>query len=324
MNFLDAEIATAKREAYAKGSALNFVSQWRAYLLFYTYCQLIALPTSVTDLCRYIVFLTWNLNSYQTLKNYLNGVRSLHLCHNLPFKMLENFEVRLLLQTAKKRLNVTSYAKLPVEPQMLLGILGCLDLSSSFDLALWCSFLFGFFGFLRKSNIVPRSLSSFNPSQHLSRGNVTRTDFGLTITLTWSKTIQFGERTLQIPLVNIPDSVLDPVSAYELLCSRVPAQDTDPAFMYWRNDSLVPLTYSVFSQKLKYYLQRIGLDPKLFGGHSLRRGGCSWAFRAGVPVELLRTHGDWRSMSYLRYLDFSTEQRTQVTAKMARALETSN
>ena len=34
------------------------------------------------------------------------------------------------------------------------------------------------------------------------------------ITIQWSKTIQFGERTLVIPLVFIPDSPLCPVQPY--------------------------------------------------------------------------------------------------------------
>ena len=110
------------------------------------------------------------------------------------------------------------------------------------------------------------------------------------------------------------------MSAYEHLCSLAPAPPSQPAFLFWRNGNLTPLTYSVFSQKLQHYLGRIGLNPKLFGGHSLRRGGCTWAFQAEVPVELLRTHGDWRSLSYLRYLDFSIEQRAKVTQLMAVAL----
>jgi hypothetical protein len=34
------------------------------------------------------------------------------------------------------------------------------------------------------------------------------------INISWSKTIQFGERNLVVPLINIPDSPLCPVKAY--------------------------------------------------------------------------------------------------------------
>lgn len=92
---------------------------------------------------------------------------------------------------------------------------------------------------------------------------------------------QYGERTLCIPLVDIPGSPLNPASVYEHLCSLVPAAASQPAFKYWRKHCLVPFTY---------------------------------------PVELLRTHGDRCSLSYLCYLDFYVAQRTVVTQLMASAL----
>ncbi len=51
-----------------------------------------------------------------------------------------------------------------------------------------------------------------------------------------------------------------------------------------------------------------------YSGHSFQRGGAS-----GVPGELIMTHGDWRSQSYLRYLDSSVQQRALVSRIMAKA-----
>lgn len=116
---LDMEITQAKHSAYAAGTGNNFHSQWRAYLLFYCYCSLCPLPTSLVDLCRYIVFLAHNMKVYQSVKNYLNGVRVLHACHDLPFTLLQNFEVRLLLQSVKRRMRQAPFAKLPIDPTIL-------------------------------------------------------------------------------------------------------------------------------------------------------------------------------------------------------------
>ena len=46
----------------------------------------------------------------------------------------------------------------------------------------------------------------------------------------------------------------------------------------------------------------LGFDPKLFAGHSFRRGGAFFAYQAGVPIELIKTLGDWRSDTILIYL----------------------
>ncbi|KAI8516630.1 hypothetical protein Bbelb_052110 [Branchiostoma belcheri] len=59
---------------------------------------------------------------------------------------------------------------------------------------------------------------------------------------------------------------------------------------------------AVFDKALKCILVRAGLNPHLYSLHSGRRGGATFAFRAGVPVELIRLQGDWRSDAYLLYL----------------------
>lgn len=42
-----------------------------------------------------------------------------------------------------------------------------------------------------------------------------------------------------------------------------------------------------------------------YTGHSFRRGGATYAFRSGVPGELIQVMGDWKSDAYKRYFDFS-------------------
>ena len=114
-------------------------SQWEAYLLFYCFCNLQPLPSSVHYLCRYIIFLAANLKVYQSIKHYLNGVRVLHACNGIKFELLDNFEVRLVLQAVKRRLRNAPFAKLPVTPDILMLIYGTIDVSEPFHAALWCS-----------------------------------------------------------------------------------------------------------------------------------------------------------------------------------------
>ena len=38
------------------------------------------------------------------------------------------------------------------------------------------------------------------------------------------------------------------------------------------------------------------------GLHSFRRGGASWAYRQGVPVDTIRQLGDWASNAYTAYV----------------------
>ena len=61
-------------------------------------------------------------------------------------------------------------------------------------------------------------------------------------------------------------------------------------------------SYNHFVSKLRDLLTGIGLNPKSYAGHSFRRGGASFAYLSGVPVELIKALGDWRSDTILIYL----------------------
>ena len=57
------------------------------------------------------------------------------------------------------------------------------------------------------ANIVPKSAESFDPCRHFTRRDVAVTSHGLLVTFKCTKTIQFGERLLHIPLLRINDSL---------------------------------------------------------------------------------------------------------------------
>ena len=50
---------------------------------------------------------------------------------------------------------------------------------------------------------------------------------------------------------------------------------------------------------LRIHLTSLGLDPKLFVGYSFHRGGASFAYQAGVPIELIKALDNWRSDTIL-------------------------
>ena len=57
-----------------------------------------------------------------------------------------------------------------------------------------------------------------------------------------------------------------------------------------------------FVSFLRTHLAWLGFDPKLFAGHSFRRGGASFAYQSGVPTRLIKALGDWCSDTILIYL----------------------
>ena len=117
----------------------------------------------------------------------------------------------------------------------------------------------------------------------------------LLVKMRWTKTIQKGERILEIPLVKIPDSILCPVRAYKAICKAIPAAADAPLFIMPQNRTV---NYSMYQSKLKEYIQKIGKDPNIFSSHSFRRGFDTLLFRAKVPADKIQLMGDWRSDAY--------------------------
>ena len=92
-----------------------------------------------------------------------------------------------------------------------------LDISKANDATYWCCFLFAFFLMARKSNLVPVSVAKFDSSKQLCRRNIVVDNGFLRVHIFWSKTIQFGQRKLEIPLVKITDAPLQPLT---VKCSK--------------------------------------------------------------------------------------------------------
>ena len=142
---------------------------------------------------------------------------------------------------------------------------------------------------------------------------------GLLVRIRWSKTNQFGRKVHELPLVAIPGHPLCPLTAYKRMVALTPGCAGDPAFFSQIPGvaGKFPITYYLLQRYIKEGVASIGLNPERFSSHSLRRAGATWAFRSKVRPDLIKSQGDWASLCYLRYIDFSLTERLEVSHKMA-------
>ena len=170
--------------------------------------------------------------------------------------------------------------------------------------------------FFRKSTLLPKSITEFSPRTDLTRDDVTLTHDTAYITVRHTKTIQFGERILQVPLPRIQDSILCPLSALSLLYkdefANIPM--SAPMFSYPVKDARHKcITHSSFVHTLRSILSSCGIDASKYSGHSFRRGGASFAFACGIPAEIIKLQGDWRSSAYEKYISTPVELRRKLS-----------
>lgn len=256
---------------------------------------------------------------FQSIKQYLNIVRLLHLEAGIPNPLLDNWYIRSVLTGVKRVLGDSTSPKLPITPEILKAIRTKLNLQSPFDSIFWSATLTGFFAFLRKSNLFYPA-GGFDKNKHLLRSDFSLCNTGMVIKIKWSKTIQFSQRFFQVVIPRIPGNPLCPVAAIQDAFCLAPNLPDDPAFSWRVGTSRTCMTYSKYISALRGHLGSCGFSPSAYAGHSLRRGGASWAFRCGVPGELIKQQGDWKSEAYHRYLELPLEDKGYMALSMSKYL----
>jgi hypothetical protein len=288
-----------KWSAYADTTKKTYKSQLASFFKFCLEHNRVPIPVEQTTLVAYVVHLANRLLP-SSIPGYLNVIRLLHVEAGLKNPLSENIELTLMKKGINRLKGQPPVQKLPITPSILRDIYGLLDLKKPGDAAFWLALLVGFFGFLRKSTLLPSS-GTLIPGKFISRGDVVDLSLeSFVLIIRHSKVIQFGQRCLTIPYHHVLDTKLCPVKALliHLGHSSLPALRT--LFNYVVEKKEVMLVHSSFVARLKCVLQSAGVNPQLYSAHSLRRGGASFAFQAGLsPLEIKR-RGDWASMAYER------------------------
>ena len=223
----------------------------------------------------------------------------MHVLCDIPCPSFSNIDLKLSLTGLSRLIGRPPRQALPITLNLLCRIYHILDKSNAVHIVMWSLCTMAFFTLSLKSNLVAKSHKKQH-LQQLRRHDVTSCKFGLIVTFRWSKTNQFGDRLLRIPVLAIPNSILCPVSAYQAMLKLVPVPLGYPAYIWpSATGDYSPVTYYQLHSFLRTQLDHLGVDSSKYSSHSFRRGGASWTFNAGVSPELIQTQGDWKSDAYL-------------------------
>jgi hypothetical protein len=297
---LDKDVRKYKEAAYASNTKSAYASQLRKYIDFCNMYNYQSVPASSDVICRYVAHLAQTMCS-NSVRQYLNVIRILHLENGYDNPLQDDFALKLVLKGVQRVKGMSVRRKLPITLNILQSICRVLNLDRSQDLAFWSACLIAFFGMLRKSSLFPRKA----PEGHMCLSSCTLHSWGLEISLVYSKTVQFQERR---PFVALPwnskDKFLCPVAT--LLKSLKVAgccQASDYIFKFIQGSKQHEMTYTLFTTMLRQVLVSLNLSTTEYSGHSFRRGGATCALHAGLPAEVVKAQGDWKSLAYLDYVD---------------------
>jgi integrase len=217
----------------------------------------------------------------------------------------------LLRQTREtiRRLTAPSKSKSPVERGQLLLMVE-LGTQKTLDVRDMCMLVFMFIGWFRESETTALQESDVQLErlEGVSHGE------SLVLTIRKSKTDKFHEGATVV-LAGCPGHGLCPVAWYK---KYMACRANGPTFFTQegKEGKGGPLGPTKPNFVIKDWLQRIGVDPKGYGSHSLRRGGTTAAMQAKVRTHLIKRHGRWSSDAVYLYMVDDIHAKLEVSRKV--------
>ena len=320
-----------QKEAYATSTISATNTALSAYAVF---CQATGLyphhSTGITDeeLALFITFLARSLAT-STILTYISlGVRKMHQDLGMPWKPLsERPQANATykgLQRTKGPANAPK-RKAPITVDILRKLEAQYNRATLAGTAHVACLLIMFFALLRKSNTtISRKMGKVR--HVLRRRDVTvLPDGSIMLTVTSTKTIQFGQRKIEAILPIIANDPLCPTTALKTYLEATPGRPQDePLFGYHQPDGKwKSLSYEDLLAALKSSLTRAGLDAHSYAAHSFRRGGATYAFFQGIPEHMIMLLGDWKSYVWRDYVEVQTELRRKAAQMLADGVNSS-
>ena len=206
------EVFNYRLHTFSANTKKSYQTHIDSYLRFCTFLNIPSIPASSYNICLYAAFLARSLKS-ASVRQYVRIIGLLHKEFNLQNPLTDNWMAESLFRGIKRVKGASVNQKLPITIDILFRIWKTLNFRSSLDSSFWAICLTAFFGMFRKSHLLTCNMSSFSPDKQFTKSDFLFHSWGVVIKVRWSKTIQFRDRVVSIPLSYIPDSPLCPVHA---------------------------------------------------------------------------------------------------------------
>ena len=307
--------------------ALN--SEKKAFFKFADEADIQELPLTGDDLCLFAVWL-WvirGLKSPQSVKSYLSAVRTMHRRIGLDCPTPTSYGPlgQTLSGLARQSQHQVKKA-LPVTPTILNNLLQSVPhnphcrIQTQTLTVLKATAQLLFQSMSRSSNMMPESRRKFDPEYLLKWKNIQKFPDGIIITVTKSKTNQFGTNNHEIPVATSSDPRLCPVKTLATLANMYGPENIDPASPVLRiptqSGAFVPLKKAEFVSWFRSRLTEMGLPASRFSVHSFRHGSIQQAVLNETNRVLVQLASGHASDAVLGYALIPPERRFHLSKKI--------
>ena len=286
---------------------------------FVAFCIVMKISVFHVD-CKCILSFMECLVKQQTsvhmLSNYISAIKAMFVMFHLDYKVLEDPKIKYFLKSVRINRPLT-VPKCNIMDLKTLHKLVTLCNRTQMGLVFKAVFLTAFYGFLRLSNLAPHSRSMFDPSRHITAGDLIFSKRFVKIILKWSKTNQDRNRVQVLTLPKIKGSDLCPYRALRAIIALYAPTGNDPLFQINTLCGWQVLVDSRIRKFLKKMNVSLGFSPHHFTFHTFRRSGATLAFNSHVPNQQIKSHGAWTSECVWRYIQQDQAQGENIASALA-------
>ena len=279
---------------------LSYTMHCRAHTSFTPF------PATLTSLASWISAMGNRQLRAKTIKNYMSGIRSLHIDRGYDDLELFRHPVlqRIVAGIKRKNGDPDTRERLPITRDLLLKLLATLDQANQAQATLHAAYCLAFAAFLRAGEITYSQSEAQDPNfsdWHVTRRSVHLHPNKLYLSLPSSKTDPF-RRGITLTIAATGDDACA-VSSLRNLFFRFPLPPTAPLFQTFNNS----FSREYFISALRSGLRGLGIDGN-YSGHSFRRGAATSAQQAGLTKEEIQLLGRWKSDSWQLYIQTHESQ----------------
>lgn len=257
------------------------------------------LPASPDTLCLWIASLQGQVTA-NTIRNYLIGVRSLHIDSGLPDPTGDPRIARIISGIRREQLEAgdAPLRSLPITPSMVTTMARHLDQESYVGAMFLAALFVASAGCLRIGEFArPR-----HPHRQLRVRHVTLYPQGVSVYLPSSKTDQFGNGSFAY-IAHAP--AVEALLHYLDIRAAIWPHDAsnEPLFMWPSGKALGRRRILSVTERLLNcceYAGELVLPP--YFGVSFRAGGATALAQSGASETAIKALGRWRSDAYRRYV----------------------
>ena len=313
------EAGVRLQKAFRPKTHKCYLLLFRTFLAFVIHMKVKLAKVDCSVILSFLELLTKHNTSTHMVANYVAAIKAKFMVFGLQYWVLDDPRVKYFLRSLKvNRPLCVPRRNIMDIPTLRKLILLCDDIPmGSVFKAL---FLTAFFGFLRLSNLTHHSAATFDPSRHITPGDVFFAKKFVKILIKWSKTIQTRDKCHILSLPRLKSSILCPHRALKELFQMYAPSENEPLFQVmtpggWRLliDSRVRKTLAKLNSKLGY-------PPGYFTFHTFRRSGATLAYNSDIPVQKIKHHGSWTSECVWRYIQQDQTMGEHVASAFATVL----